>query len=304
LSIPRTFTSRHFNWKPTRLTFAIAGSTVAAAALVAVGVASANPGGQGAPEAFGTALTAHGSTSARPAAGIAPGQGSNATAGGRASLQLAGGLSVVTASGRAILASGQVAAHAAQPAKSATAAHSAQQAAAGHPARASGQKVSGQKASGQHASGARTVNHAHLDSSAKKVHRAAPAHKARHAGPCASSTLHWWICSAEHALEQHGVSRARLSTSAAYIVVEHESGANPHAYNGWDSNAAAGHPSEGIAQVIGPTFQAYALPRHHNIWNPVDNMIAAFRYAINRYSSMNNIPGVVAVRQGGSYMGY
>jgi SLT domain-containing protein len=69
-------------------------------------------------------------------------------------------------------------------------------------------------------------------------------------------------------------------------------------------SAAAGHPSEGIAQVIGPTFHAYALPGHHNIWNPVDNMIAAFRYAISRYGSMNNIPGVVAVRQGGSYMGY
>ena len=127
---------------------------------------------------------------------------------------------------------------------------------------------------------------------------------ARHTGPCAASTLHWWICAAEHALEQHGVSRGLLSTSAADIVVQHESGANPHAYNGWDSNAAAGHPSEGIAQVIGPTFHAYALPGHHNIWNPVDNMIAAFRYAISRYGSMNNIPGVVNVRQGGSYVGY
>ena len=270
-----------------------------------MGVATANPGGPGAPVAFGTALTAHGGTSALPTAGIAPGQAGSAPAGagGHASLHLAGGLSVVTASGRAILASGQDGAHAAaQPAGSAPAAHSAKRAPAGH--QAAGQKAAGQKASGRHASGARTVNHAHLDRSARKVHHAAPAHKARHTGPCASSTLHWWICSAEHALEQHGVSRARLSTNAAYIVVEHESGANPHAYNGWDSNAAAGHPSEGIAQVIGPTFQAYALPGHHNIWNPVDNMIAAFRYAISRYGSMNNIPGVVAVRQGGSYMGY
>ena len=300
MSIPRTFTSRHFNRKPTRLTFAAAGSAVAAAALVAVGVATANPGGPGAPVASGTGLTAHVSTSALPAAGIAPGRVSDAPAGagGHASLQLAGGLSVVTASGRAILSSGQDGARAgAQPARSAIASHSAKQ--AGHPARVSRRKVAG-----QHASGARPVNHTHLDSSAKKMHHNAPAHQARHTGPCASSTLHWWICSAEHALEQHGVSRARLSTSAAYIVVQHESGANPHAYNGWDSNAAAGHPSEGIAQVIGPTFQAYALPGHHNIWNPVDNMIAAFRYAISRYGSMNTIPGVMAVRQGGSYMGY
>jgi SLT domain-containing protein len=33
-------------------------------------------------------------------------------------------------------------------------------------------------------------------------------------------------------------------------------------------------------------------------------MIAAFRYAISRYGSMSNIPGVVAVRGGGSYVGY
>ncbi|HTT50515.1 MAG TPA: transglycosylase SLT domain-containing protein [Streptosporangiaceae bacterium] len=121
---------------------------------------------------------------------------------------------------------------------------------------------------------------------------------------CSDSTLHWWICHAEHVLQQHGTPRSRLSTSAAYIVVRHESGGNPHAYNGWDSNAAAGHPSEGIAQIIGPTFHAYALHGYTDIWNPVDNMIAAFRYAISRYGSMNSIPGVVAVRQGGSYVGY
>jgi Transglycosylase SLT domain len=129
--------------------------------------------------------------------------------------------------------------------------------------------------------------------------------RARHrVSVCADSRLHWWICHVERVLERHGTPRGRLSTGAAYIVVQHESGANPHAYNGWDINAAQGHPSEGIAQVIGPTFHAYALPGYGNIWNPVDNMIAAFRYAISRYGSMNNIPGVVAVRQGGSYVGY
>jgi Transglycosylase SLT domain len=103
---------------------------------------------------------------------------------------------------------------------------------------------------------------------------------------------------------RHGTAHSRLSTNAAYIVVRHESGGNPHAYNGWDVNAAQGHPSEGIAQVIGPTFHSYKLHGYGDIWNPVDNMVAAFRYAISRYGSMNNIPGVVAVRQGGSYIGY
>jgi SLT domain-containing protein len=84
----------------------------------------------------------------------------------------------------------------------------------------------------------------------------------------------------------------------------HESGGDPRAANGWDSNAAAGTPSEGIAQVIGPTFSKYELHGYSDIWNPVDNMVAAFRYAVDRYGSMSNIPGVVAVRDGGSYVGY
>jgi hypothetical protein len=255
-----------------------------------VGLSTASPGGSAAPAGLSTALAAHGGTSALPLAHLALDQAGR-TGGSHAPVHLAGGTSTVTATGGAILASGRAAA---QPREPVPAARGTSRTPARHQA----------KAAGQHASGSRPVRHAHLaDRSAKRVHHAAPAHQAKH-GVCASSTLHWWICSAEHALEQHGVSRGLLNTAAAYIVVEHESGANPRAYNGWDSNAAAGHPSEGIAQVIGPTFQAYALPGHHNIWNPVDNMIAAFRYAISRYGSMNNIPGVMAVRQGGSYMGY
>jgi len=300
LSIPRTFTSRNPYRKPSRLTFAVAGTTAAAAALVAVGLSTASPG---APATLSTALAAHGGASTLPLGHLALGQtgsaGSHAPvhlAGGGSPVHLAGGGSPVTATGWSILASGRAAA---QPRKPASAARGGNRAPAAHQAKPAGQKGSGQKGSG-----ARPVRHAHLvDRSARRTHHVATAQQARH-GVCASSTLHWWICSAEHALEEHGVSRGRLSTGAAYIVVRHESGANPRAYNGWDSNAAAGHPSEGIAQVIGPTFHAYALPGHHDIWNPVDNMIAAFRYAISRYGSMNNIPGVVAVRQGGSYMGY
>lgn len=118
------------------------------------------------------------------------------------------------------------------------------------------------------------------------------------------SGLQGWISSADNVLIQHGTPRSAVSSSAALIVVQHESGGNPNASNGWDSNAAAGTPSEGIAQTTAPTFHAYALPGHTNIWNPVDNMVAAFRYAVSRYGSMNKIPGVVAVRGGGSYVGY
>lgn len=123
-------------------------------------------------------------------------------------------------------------------------------------------------------------------------------------GQCPAPHLRRWICEAEDIMVQHGTPKSAISSGAALIVVRHESGGNPRAHNGWDSNAAEGNPSEGITQVTSQTFRAYALPGHGNIWNPVDNMIASFRYAIARYGSMNHIPGVVTVRGGSAYIGY
>ena len=57
-------------------------------------------------------------------------------------------------------------------------------------------------------------------------------------------------------------------------------------------------------QTIGPTFNAYKLPGHSNIRNPVDNVIAGVRYAISRYGSISNVPGIRAVHRGGRYVGY
>lgn len=59
-------------------------------------------------------------------------------------------------------------------------------------------------------------------------------------------------------------------------VIQHESGGNAHSINGWDSNAAAGHPSKGILQFIDSTFRSYAMPGHTNIWSPYDQLLAMF----------------------------
>ncbi|MFD0638600.1 hypothetical protein ACFQ9X_50620 [Catenulispora yoronensis] len=54
--------------------------------------------------------------------------------------------------------------------------------------------------------------------------------------------------------------------------------------------------------MIQPTFNAYSLSGHKNIYNPVDNIIAGARYAAERYGSLDN---VVAARCGGScWVGY
>jgi len=119
-----------------------------------------------------------------------------------------------------------------------------------------------------------------------------------------SAQVRTWIQEAIKILEQHGVPASKLDPNAIALIIQHESSGNPGAVNNWDTNAAAGTPSMGLMQTIGPTFSEYALPGHGNILNPVDNIIAGCRYAIARYGSLDNVPGVVAVENGGSYVGY
>ncbi|MEV0359731.1 transglycosylase SLT domain-containing protein [Nocardia sp. NPDC050697] len=113
-----------------------------------------------------------------------------------------------------------------------------------------------------------------------------------------------WIDEAMRVLRQHGYDTSRIDPAAIAAIIQHESGGNPHAINLWDSNAAAGIPSKGLMQTIDPTFAAYALPGHGDIWNPVDNIIAGTRYAIERYGSVSNVPGIVGLRDGSGYVGY
>ena len=113
-----------------------------------------------------------------------------------------------------------------------------------------------------------------------------------------------WINQAFQALEAAGVPASELNEAGVLLIIEHESSGNPNAINNWDSNAKAGDPSRGLMQVIGTTFNAYKLPGHDSIYNPVDNIIAGVRYAISRYGSIQNVPGVKSVDSGGKYVGY
>lgn len=113
-----------------------------------------------------------------------------------------------------------------------------------------------------------------------------------------------WINEAFEVLEADGVPPSELDEAGVLLIIEHESSGNPNAINNWDSNAQAGDPSRGLMQTIGTTFDAYKLPGHDDIYNPVDNIIAGVRYAISRYGSIQNVPGVKSVNNGGSYVGY
>lgn len=115
------------------------------------------------------------------------------------------------------------------------------------------------------------------------------------AGGASNEQVAAWMM---QAIAATGVSPSLLPGLISAAMAE--SGGNPMAINNWDSNAAAGHPSKGLMQTIDSTFEAYKLPGHDNIYNPVDNAIAAIRYMISRYGS---VEAVLAPRSSG-WFGY
>lgn len=86
-------------------------------------------------------------------------------------------------------------------------------------------------------------------------------------------------------------------------MVMAESGGNPKAFNPtrvWYSTKWGYQNAQGLMQLMPPTFEAYKAAGHGDIWNPLDNMIAAIRYIKARYGSPYNIPGIFT----SSYRGY
>ncbi|HEV7647554.1 MAG TPA: transglycosylase SLT domain-containing protein [Actinophytocola sp.] len=113
-----------------------------------------------------------------------------------------------------------------------------------------------------------------------------------------------WIKEAIEELRKQGINVSEADAQRIWEIIQHESGGNPQAINNWDSNAAKGTPSKGLMQTIDPTFNSYKLPGHNDIWNPVDNICAGVNYAVSRYGSLANVPGIKATAGGGGYVGY
>lgn len=103
--------------------------------------------------------------------------------------------------------------------------------------------------------------------------------------PAASSQLREWILTA---LKKTGNPSNWLGPMTTLVM--RESSGNPRTVNTWDSNAAAGHPSKGLAQTIGPTFNSYHEPgTSWDIFDPVANLSAALNYIRARYGSIYNV---------------
>jgi Transglycosylase SLT domain len=91
---------------------------------------------------------------------------------------------------------------------------------------------------------------------------------------------------------------------AVDLIVRHESSWNPKAVNNWDLNARNNNHSKGLMQTIASTFRKHAVAGHDDIFNPVDNMAAGIRYAMMRYGSLDEVPGVKAKQRGHNYKGF
>lgn len=103
-----------------------------------------------------------------------------------------------------------------------------------------------------------------------------------------------------------------LSLVPAWLgLINAESSGNALAVNRSDRNWAAGTPSVGGNQVIGPTFAANAGPfaglgpfLYGVSVNRLANTYAAVHYALGNYGAIMNVPGIASVASGGGYRPY
>jgi len=115
----------------------------------------------------------------------------------------------------------------------------------------------------------------------------------------------------DEALKLAGLPLSEENEEMVNCIVEHESSWNPNSINLEDSNAREGHPSQGLMQTIPEVFQRWALEGYNtNIDDPLSNLIAGIRYAVNRYPSGDannafcNVKGIRDWRETGKYSNY
>jgi LysM repeat protein len=107
--------------------------------------------------------------------------------------------------------------------------------------------------------------------------------------PTYADNLDGWINHSLAVMAQNGIPG---TYDGIQRNIMRESSGNPSAINLWDSNAAAGHPSIGLLQVIQPTFDTYHVPgTSSDIYDPVANITAACNYAYQVYGSIDNVDG-------------
>ena len=110
----------------------------------------------------------------------------------------------------------------------------------------------------------------------------------------------WW----NEAMKVPGASKYAQYKGWAKRLAYQESSFNPNAVNRDDLNARAGTPSAGLMQFIQPTFNRWKWPGHNQWMNPVDQILAFFRYADGQYGGVMRVPGIAAMASGKGYVPY
>lgn len=124
-------------------------------------------------------------------------------------------------------------------------------------------------------------------------------------GEPAGSGVERWRSTIVSALKMNG-----LPTTSAYVdawlrQVKSESGGNPKAVqNGYvDVNTISGDLAKGLLQTISGTFNAFKFPGHGDIFNGLDNALAAIHYAKSKYGKTGML-GVIGHGHGYDAGGY
>ncbi|MCT0485685.1 tape measure protein [Weissella paramesenteroides] len=98
--------------------------------------------------------------------------------------------------------------------------------------------------------------------------------------------VHSWADDVKKALRKLNLSTSNDMVQRVLRQIASESGGNPKAVQGYipgDPNNAPQNRARGLMQVVPSTFNANALPGHHDIFNGYDNILAGLNYARKRY---------------------
>lgn len=102
--------------------------------------------------------------------------------------------------------------------------------------------------------------------------------KSGHQAGGGSGGAEQWRGLVERLFDEKGIDRGLVDK---YLYqLNRESSGDEKAINLTDSNAMAGIPSKGVAQVIDPTFQSYKDPGFDDIWTAEDNIRASLNYLL------------------------
>ncbi|GAK30222.1 prophage protein, tail component [Weissella oryzae SG25] len=106
-------------------------------------------------------------------------------------------------------------------------------------------------------------------------------------GAPSGSGVNRWRDQVVEALKANGLSTNDDMVNKVLRQIATESGGNEKAVQGGytDVNTLSGDLAKGLMQTISATFNAYKFPGHGDIFNGYDNLLAALKYAKNRYGN-------------------